>query len=78
MDRRLGLYYGPYSDHLFPFDEVIRQLADLRIYGVELSGYPPHPNPDDLPTPEQHRQVVDQVRALRLSSSGLESCRWGE
>jgi sugar phosphate isomerase/epimerase len=69
---------GPYADKPVPFDEVIDRLANLGFDGVELGGFPPHPNPDDLPTREQRQEVAAQVRAKGLAWSGLAANLWGE
>lgn len=69
---------GPYADKPVPFDEVITRLAELGFDGVELGGFPPHPNPDDLPTREQRQAVAEQVRAKGLAWSGLAANLWGE
>ena len=44
---------GPYQDNPVAWDEVINRLKSLNFDGVELGGFAPHPNPDDLPTKEQ-------------------------
>ena len=36
---------GPYAEHPVDFDTVIEKLAGLGFDGVELGGFPPHPNP---------------------------------
>lgn len=69
---------GPYATHPVPFDEVIERLAGLGFDGVELGGFPPHPNPDDLPSQEQRQEVAAKVRAKGLAWSGLAANLWGE
>jgi sugar phosphate isomerase/epimerase len=69
---------GPYSSHPVPFEEVIDRLAGLGFDGVELGGFPPHPNPDDLPTKEQRQEITAKVRAKGLAWSGLAANLWGE
>ena len=41
---------GPYEDEPVSWEEVITTLAGLGFQGVELGGFPPHPNPDDMPS----------------------------
>lgn len=69
---------GPYASHPVPFDEVVDKLAALGFDGVELGGFPPHPNPDDLPTREQRQAVAERVRTKGLGWSGLAANLWGE
>jgi sugar phosphate isomerase/epimerase len=69
---------GPYANGPVPFDEVIDRLAGLNFQGVELGGFPPHPNPDDLPTREERQAVTEKVRARGLAWSGLAANLWGE
>jgi sugar phosphate isomerase/epimerase len=69
---------GPYADNPVPFDEVVDRLAALNFQGVELGGFPPHPNPDDLPTKEQRQEVTEKVRSKGLGWSGLAANLWGE
>ena len=53
---------GPYEDRPVDFDTVCRRLAELGFDGVELGGFPPHPNPDDLPERSQREEVAARVR----------------
>ncbi len=69
---------GPYAGNPVPFDEVIDRLAGLGFDGVELGGFPPHPNPDQLITREERQAVAAQVRAKGLAWSGLAANLWGE
>lgn len=69
---------GPYADNPVPFEEVIDRLAGLGFHGVELGGFPPHPNPDDLPSREQRREVAARVYEKGLAWSGLAANLWGE
>ena len=69
---------GPYANNPVPFDEVADRLAALGFDGIELGGFPPHPNPDDLPTREQRQEVVRKVRDKGLAWSGLAANLWGE
>lgn len=69
---------GPYASHPVPFDEVIERLAGLGFDGVELGGFPPHPNPDDLPSRAQRQEVSAKVKARGLEWSGLAANLWGE
>ncbi len=69
---------GPYANNPVPFDEVVDKLAALGFDGLELGGFPPHPNPDDLPAREQRRELAAGVRAKGLEWSGLAANLWGE
>src|SRR5438874_1132662 len=64
---------GPYAANPVPFDEVIDRVAALGFDGIELGGFPPHPNPDDMPSggefepgfafnkPSDIERIVDEV-----------------
>ncbi len=67
---------GPYANNPVPFDEVIDRLAQLGFQGVELGGFPPHPNPDALPHREQREAVAARVRSKGLEWSGLAANLW--
>jgi sugar phosphate isomerase/epimerase len=45
---------------------------------VELGGFPPHPNPDDLPTLEQRQALTESLKSKGLQWSGLAANLWGE
>ncbi len=69
---------GPYADHPVPWGEVISTLKDLGFQGVELGGFPPHPNPDDMPTADQRAACKAQLADLGLRFSGLAANLWAE
>jgi len=69
---------GPYADNPVPWDEVITKLKALGFDGVELGGFPPHPNPDDLATKEQRQACKKQLEDLGMGWSGLAANLWGE
>lgn len=69
---------GPYAANPVPFDEVVDRLAQLGFDGVELGGFPPHPNPDDLPSKGQRQELSARVNAKGLGWSGLAANLWGE
>ena len=69
---------GPYADHPVDFDTVCERLAALGFDGVELGGFPPHPNPDDLPERGQREEVAARVRGHGLEFSGLAANLWAE
>ncbi|MDP6380019.1 MAG: sugar phosphate isomerase/epimerase family protein [Phycisphaerae bacterium] len=67
---------GPYADNPVPFDEVVRRLSDLGFDGLELGGFSPHPNPDDLKTAEERAAVKELVTGAGLGFSGLAADLW--
>jgi len=69
---------GPYAKTPVSWDEVIHKLAELGFDGVELGGFPPHPNPDDLKTGDQRAKCKEQLEDLGLGWSGLAANLWGE
>ena len=69
---------GPYGDHPVPWPEVIGKLKDMGFDGVELGGFPPHPNPDDLPTQESRAAVREELADLGLAFSGLAANLWDQ
>ncbi len=69
---------GPYASNPVPFDEVVERVAALGFDGIELGGFPPHPNPDDLPTSAERRALTARVRDEGLEWSGLAANLWGE
>ena len=69
---------GPYANNPVPFDEVVDKLAALGFDGVELGGFPPHPNPDDLTTKSQREEVTALIKSKGLAWSGLAANLWGE
>ncbi len=69
---------GPYSSKPVPWDEVITTLKSLGFQGVELGGFPPHPNPDDMPDKAQREACKEQVARLGLRFSGLAANLWQE
>src|SRR5690348_263333 len=69
---------GPYQSSPVPFDEVIDKVAALGFDGIELGGFPPHPNPDELPSAEQRRALTENVRGKGLEWSGLAADLWSQ
>lgn len=69
---------GPYASHPVPWDEVITKLKALGFQGVELGGFPPHPNPDDLPHKDQREAVKARLAEVGLRFSGLAANLWAE
>ena len=62
---------GPYEKDPIDFDTVCRTLSGLGFDGVELGGFPPHPNPTDLPDKARREAVVATMREHGLAFSGL-------
>jgi sugar phosphate isomerase/epimerase len=69
---------GPYAEQPVPWEEVITTLSELGFQGVELGGFPPHPNPDDMPEKEQRERCRDQLADVGLRFSGLAANLWDE
>ncbi len=69
---------GPYGDKPVDFETVCTKLAALGFDGLELGGFPPHPNPDDLSSAEQRQEVVAQMKRHGLEFSGLAANLWSE
>ena len=69
---------GPYAKHPVSWEEVTTRLKELGFQGVELGGFPPHPNPDGMPTREQREAVRTRMSDLGLRFSGLAANLWAE
>ena len=69
---------GPYADHPVDFDTVCTRLSELGFDGVELGGFPPHPNPDDMPDAAQRAELVAKMSGWGLSFSGLAANLWSQ
>lgn len=69
---------GPYADKPVDFDTVCSKLSALGFDGMELGGFPPHPNPDDLPSKGQRQEIVTKMQSHGLAFSGLAANLWAE
>lgn len=69
---------GPYQSKPVPFDEVVTRLAEYGFDGLELGGFPPHPNPDDLTTKDQRAAVRQRVADAGMAFSGLAANLWSQ
>ena len=69
---------GPYAKNPVLWEEVIERLKDLEFDGVELGGFPPHPNPDNMPEKEQRDACKEQLADLGLDFSGLAADLWSQ
>jgi sugar phosphate isomerase/epimerase len=69
---------GPYARHPIPWEEVVVTLQRMGFQGVELGGFSPHPNPDDMPGRETRQACRDRLAGLGLRFSGLAANLWGE
>jgi len=67
---------GPYASNPVPWEEVIKKLKEIGFDGVELGGFPPHPNPDNMPKKEQRDACKKQLAKLGLGWSGLAADLW--
>jgi len=69
---------GPYGEKPIPFDTVCQKLVEYNFDGVELGGFPPHPNPDDLGEKSQRSEIVEMMNNFGLEFSGLAANLWSE
>ncbi len=69
---------GPYADSPVDFDTVITKLRELGFDGVELGGFPPHPNPDDCASGDERARVVEGMNERGLVFSGLAANLWSQ
>ncbi|HJP01207.1 MAG TPA: sugar phosphate isomerase/epimerase family protein [Planctomycetota bacterium] len=69
---------GPYENEPVGFETVGSRLRELGYDGIELGGFPPHPNPTDLTDPAQREAVCAQMADWGLEFSGLAANLWGE
>ena len=67
---------GPYQSKPVSFEVVVRKLKELGFDGVELGGFPPHPNPDDCPDLASRQKVRHMVEDAGLEFSGLAANLW--
>jgi sugar phosphate isomerase/epimerase len=67
---------GPYASNPVPWEEVIKKVKEIGFDGVELGGFPPHPNPDNMPKKEQRDACKKQLAKLGLGWSGLAADLW--
>ena len=69
---------GPYEKKPIDFDTVCQKLAEYNFDGVELGGFPPHPNPDDMPEKSQRNELIAKMKQWGLQFSGLAANLWAE
>jgi len=69
---------GPYADNPVPWEEVIQKVKDMGFDGVELGGFAPHPNPDNMPDKQQRQTCKKQLAELGLGWSGLAADLWSQ
>ncbi|MFQ6035186.1 MAG: sugar phosphate isomerase/epimerase family protein [Sedimentisphaerales bacterium] len=69
---------GPYAEKPVPWEEVIKKVKELGFDGVELGGFEPHPNPDNLPEKEQRDACKEQLEEMGLEWSGLAADLWSQ
>ena len=67
---------GPYEKNPVPFEQVVVKLKELGFDGVELGGFPPHPNPDDCPDAASRQRIRSLVEDAGLEFSGLAANLW--
>jgi len=69
---------GPYAKNPVAWNEVIKKLKSLGFDGVELGGFPPHPNPDNMPLKKQRNACKKQLKDIGLEWSGLAADLWSQ
>jgi sugar phosphate isomerase/epimerase len=69
---------GPYAKNPIAWDEVIKKVKGLGFDGVELGGFPPHPNPDNMPLKKQRNTCRKQLKDIGLKWSGLAADLWSQ
>ncbi len=69
---------GPYESNPVPWKELITKLKELGFDGVELGGFPPHPNPDDMPEQSQRDACKAELKEMGLDWSGLAANLWSQ
>lgn len=80
---------GPYAANPVDFATVCTKLKALGFDGVELGGFPPHPNPGNpngpneswpgaLPERSQRAELKAQMAEWGLGFSGIAANLWGE
>ncbi|MEZ5402245.1 MAG: sugar phosphate isomerase/epimerase family protein [Bryobacteraceae bacterium] len=80
---------GPYASNPIDFDTVLSKLKALGFDGVELGGFPPHPNPGNpngpndnwpgaMPEKSQRAELVARMQSLGMAFSGIAANLWGE
>lgn len=67
---------GPYAKNPVPFADVVSKLKEIGFDGLELGGFPPHPNPDDCPDGASRDRVRNMVADAGLQFSGLAANLW--
>lgn len=80
---------GPYASNPIDFDTVCEKLKALGFDGVELGGFPPHPNPGNpngpndswpgaMPEKSQRQELKAKMKERGLAFSGIAANLWGE
>jgi len=69
---------GPYQSNPVPWEQVTEKLSELNFDGVELGGFSPHPNPDDMPDKQQRLACKERLKSLGLEFSGLAANLWSQ
>jgi sugar phosphate isomerase/epimerase len=69
---------GPYGNNPIPFGDVVKGLKDMKFDGLELGAFGAHPTPDNHPTKESRKTLVDLVQSNGLKFSGIAGDMWSE
>ena len=80
---------GPYAANPVGFDTVLDKLKALGFDGVELGGFPPHPNPGNpngsnegwagaMPEKSQRAELAAKMKSMGMAFSGIAANLLGE
>lgn len=62
--------FGPYESHPWSFSDVLKYTKDVGFDGIEISGFRPHPHPDDYDTPEKCAELKKEIDHVGLGIGG--------
>ena len=62
--------FGPFAQEPWSFAKVLEYAADAGYDGIEISGFRPHPHPDDYDTPQKCRELLKSIQGMGLGISG--------
>jgi sugar phosphate isomerase/epimerase len=62
--------FGPFADDPVPFDRTVERLAQAKLDGIEVCGFPPHVTVDRYPTADSRRELARFIADHGLGVSG--------